>query len=132
MLNENIKAIRKSKGLSQEELAAKLNVVRQTISKWEKGYSIPDVEMLTKIADVLEVPVSQLLGKKIEIENKPDILAEQLGRIAEQLAIKNNRSNRIWKAVNWILITIVILILLLIILNFVSYSAFETVQSTIS
>ena len=37
MLNENIRAIRKSKGLSQEELAIKLNVVRQTISKWEQG-----------------------------------------------------------------------------------------------
>lgn len=40
MLNENIKAIRKSKGLSQEELAIKLNVVRQTISKWEQGDSL--------------------------------------------------------------------------------------------
>ena len=40
MLNENIKSIRKSKGLSQEELAIKLNVVRQTISKWEKGVSL--------------------------------------------------------------------------------------------
>ncbi len=39
MLNENLKAIRKSKGLSQEELAVKLNVVRQTISKWENGIS---------------------------------------------------------------------------------------------
>lgn len=39
MLNENIKAIRKSKGLTQEELAIKLNVVRQTISKWEQGVS---------------------------------------------------------------------------------------------
>ena len=39
MLNENIKNLRKSKGLSQEELAIKLNVVRQTISKWEKGVS---------------------------------------------------------------------------------------------
>lgn len=37
MLNENIKTIRKSKGLSQEELAVKLNVVRQTVSKWENG-----------------------------------------------------------------------------------------------
>lgn len=39
MLNENIKALRKAKGLSQEELAIKLNVVRQTVSKWEKGVS---------------------------------------------------------------------------------------------
>ncbi len=40
MLNENIKALRKSKGLSQEELAIKLHVVRQTISKWEQGISL--------------------------------------------------------------------------------------------
>ena len=46
MLCENIKAIRKSKGLSQEELAIKLNVVRQTISKWEQGLSVPDADML--------------------------------------------------------------------------------------
>ena len=42
MLNENIKALRKSKGLSQQELAVKLNVVRQTVSKWEQGLSVPD------------------------------------------------------------------------------------------
>lgn len=39
MLNENLKNIRKAKGLSQEELAIKLNVVRQTVSKWEQGLS---------------------------------------------------------------------------------------------
>lgn len=56
MLNENIKAIRKSKGLSQEELAVKLNVVRQTISKWEKGLSVPDSEILLSISEALETP----------------------------------------------------------------------------
>lgn len=50
MLNENLRNLRKSKGISQEELAIKLNVVRQTISKWEKGLSVPDSEMLIKIA----------------------------------------------------------------------------------
>ena len=46
MLNENIRNLRKSKGLSQEELAIRLNVVRQTISKWEKGLSVPDSSMI--------------------------------------------------------------------------------------
>lgn len=63
MLKENIKASRKLKGLSQEELAIKLNVVRQTISKWEQGLSVPDSEMLISISEVLEVPVSTLLGE---------------------------------------------------------------------
>lgn len=53
MLNENIKRIRKSKGLSQEELAIKLNVVRQTVSKWENGCSVPDSSMLISLADEL-------------------------------------------------------------------------------
>ena len=65
MLNENIKAIRKSKGLSQQELAIKLNVVRQTVSKWEQGLSVPDSDMLITMSEVLETPVSTLLGETI-------------------------------------------------------------------
>ena len=49
MLSENIKSIRKSKGLSQQELAVKLNVVRQTVSKWEQGRSVPDSDMLISL-----------------------------------------------------------------------------------
>ena len=59
MLNENIKAIRKSKGLSQQELAIKLNVVRQTVSKWEQGLSVPDSDMLITMSEVLETPVEE-------------------------------------------------------------------------
>ena len=65
MLNENIKAIRKLKGLSQQELAIKLNVVRQTVSKWEQGLSVPDSDMLISISEALETPVSTLLGENI-------------------------------------------------------------------
>ena len=59
ILNENIQALRKSKGLSQEELALKLNVVRQTVSKWERGLSVPDAEMLVVLGETLDVPVSK-------------------------------------------------------------------------
>lgn len=65
MLNENIKNLRKSKGLSQEELAVKLNVVRQTVSKWENGLSVPDVDMLIALSQVLDTPVSTLLGQAL-------------------------------------------------------------------
>ena len=58
MLNENIKKLRKSKGLSQEELAIKLNVVRQTVSKWENGLSVPDSDMLIALADELDTSVT--------------------------------------------------------------------------
>ena len=65
MLNENIKNLRKAKGLSQEELANRLNVVRQTISKWEKGLSVPDSSMLISLADELDTSVSTLLGETV-------------------------------------------------------------------
>lgn len=88
MLSENIKAIRKSKGLSQEELAIKLNVVRQTISKWEKGLSVPDSDMLITISEVLETPVSTLLGETVTEPKADDLKAicEKLEIINSQLA----------------------------------------------
>ena len=65
MFAENLKKIRKDKGYTQEILAEKLNVVRQTVSKWEKGLSLPDVDMLSKIANVLETDVNILLDGQI-------------------------------------------------------------------
>ncbi len=98
MLNENIKIVRKSKGLSQEELAIKLNVVRQTISKWEKGLSVPDSELLISISEVLETPVSILLGETI-VEPKPDDLkaiSEKLELINLQLAKRKTTRRKIF------------------------------------
>lgn len=85
MLNENIKMLRKQKGYSQEQLADKLNVVRQTISKWEKGYSVPDADMLEDIADIFEVSVSDLLGKEI----LPEEESTDIGELLKQLTILN-------------------------------------------
>lgn len=107
MFGENLKTLRKQKGFSQEELAARLHVVRQTVSKWEKGLSVPDADALIRLAEVLEVSVSELLGAKIE--NASADVAEQLSRINEQLAIKNRRSRRIWKAIAIILAAIVVI-----------------------
>ena len=88
MLNENIKAIRKSKGLSQQELAVKLNVVRQTVSKWEQGLSVPDSDLLIALSEALETPVSTLLGETLA-ESEADevkVLAEKLEVINLQFA----------------------------------------------
>lgn len=114
MFQENLKTLRKNKGFTQEELAARLNVVRQTVSKWEKGQSVPDSEMLVRLAEIFEVPVSQLLGGPIEPDAQPDALAEQLARINEQLAIKNHRAKRIWTAVAVIIAGSILLQLLII------------------
>ena len=105
MLNENIKRIRKSKGLSQEELAIKLNVVRQTVSKWENGLSVPDSSMLIMLADELDSTVSELLGEPIAEPTIDDlkILSEKLEVINLQLA---KRSLTKVKTIRWILITL--------------------------
>lgn len=121
MFGENLKSIRKSKGYTQEELAIKLNVVRQTVSKWEKGLSVPDADILVRIADVLDTDVSVLLGGSVEKEADKDAVAEQLAKISEQAAIKNRRAKRIWKAVIIILSVIVIFNILLIILGTSAY-----------
>lgn len=125
MLNENIKNLRKNKGYTQEELANKLNVVRQTISKWEKGYSVPDAELLKKLAEMLDTDVSQLLGSTIEQDANVDVIAEQLARINEQLVTKNRRSRRIWKAIGIVFLIAVIINLLLVITGIVAFENYK-------
>ena len=130
MLNENIKTLRKTKGLTQDELAIRLNVVRQTVSKWEKGLSVPDAEMLQKMAEVFEVSVSQLLGSSINQNENVDIIAEQLSRINGQLAVKNNRSRKIWKTIGIILAIIIVGQLLLMALGITVYKSYEVDTDT--
>ena len=125
MFSENLKAYRKAKGLTQEELAVRLHVVRQTVSKWEKGLSVPDADLLVRLAEVLEVSVSQLLGSEVPPEAPADQVAQQLARINEQLAIKNRRARRVWQVIAGILIAIAVLFLVLILLNMVAFSAFD-------
>lgn len=111
MLNENIKVIRKSKGLSQQELAIKLNVVRQTISKWEQGLSVPDSDMLILISEALETPVSTLLGETVaetEVDNLKEI-SEKLEMINLQLAQRKTTRRKI---IHWLLISLCAIIVI--------------------
>ena len=89
MLNENIRELRKSKGLSQEELALKLNVVRQTVSKWDRGLSVPDAETLVALGKALDVPVSTLPGETV-----PASGPEGLQALSEKLEVLNNQFAR--------------------------------------
>lgn len=105
MLNENIRAVRKSKGLSQEELAVKLNVVRQTVSKWEQGLSVPDSDMLVLLSEALETPVSTLLGETV-IESEVDrlkVISEKLEIINLQLAQRKAMKR---KTLHWLFISL--------------------------
>lgn len=105
MLNENIKSFRKSKGLSQQELAVKLNVVRQTVSKWEKGLSVPDSDLLISLSEALETPVSTLLGESV---NEPEVddlkaISAKLEVVNLQLARRKATGRRI---LHWLLIAL--------------------------
>ena len=110
MLSQNLKTIRKSKGLSQQELAVKLNVVRQTISKWEQGLSVPDSEMLISISEVLETPVSTLLGENVVVPEADTLkaISEKLEVINLQMAQKKNTRRKI---IHWSLIGLCVIIM---------------------
>lgn len=102
MFHENLKMLRKEKGFSQEQLAFRLNVVRQTISKWEKGLSVPDAELLMRLADVLDVSVSDLLGTKIEVpdgEDKELVLAKELAKLNEILVTYGAKLSKLKKTI---------------------------------
>lgn len=102
MFSENLKTLRKDKGFSQEQLSLRLNVVRQTISKWEKGLSVPDAEMLVKISEVLDVSVSDLLGKAIVTEqesNSLETIALELEKLNEILVVRHNETARFKKTI---------------------------------
>ena len=112
MLNENIRKLRKSKGLSQEELAIKLNVVRQTISKWEKGLSVPDSSMIISLAEELDTSVSTLLGETVEeclSEESIKSISEKLEVINLQLA---KRSEVRIRTIRYLLISLCVIIII--------------------
>lgn len=115
MLNKNLAKVRRERGLTQEALAVKLHVVRQTISKWENGTAVPDADTLCRIADALEVSVADLLGNP-EQEDKMDTarIAKSLAEINEQLAVRNRQSSKILKVVCSIIIVIVALIIVVL------------------
>ncbi len=90
MFGDNLKTLRKNKGFSQEQLSLRLNVVRQTVSKWEKGLSVPDAEMLVKIAEVLGTSVNELLGEAVAAKNEEGLssVAMELQKLNELLAMQ--------------------------------------------
>ena len=123
MLNENIKNLRKAKGLSQEELAIKLNVVRQTVSKWEKGLSVPDSSMLISLANELDTSVGILLGETVQEQNLNEV---DLKSISEKLEVINlqlaKRSETRIRAIRYLLISLCAIIMAIFI-------TFATMQS---
>lgn len=130
MLGDNIKALRKQKGYSQETMASQLNVVRQTISKWEKGQSVPDAYMLEQIAELLEVPVSTLLGDIILEDNttsRDDEIVTQLAILNAQLA--NQARNR-RRTIRMAVISIIAIFVAMVVLYIGALILFSAVTKT--
>ena len=126
MLGENIKTYRQKKGYTQEEVANRLHVTRQTISKWEKNYSVPDAEVLVKLADVLEVQTSQLLG--VKADSDAQTTEEKQNAYAEQMAVKNRQSKRIWKTIGIAFAVIIAVCIILIVMNIAFFSVYPTTE----
>ena len=114
MLGNTIVTLRKRKALSQQQLADRMNVVRQTVSKWEKDLSVPDADALVRLADALDVTVAELLGQPVREEAAPADYSAVLAQMAEQLAMENRRRNLIWKIIAWVVGIVVAIHILLI------------------
>ncbi|MBQ3108581.1 MAG: helix-turn-helix domain-containing protein [Clostridia bacterium] len=127
MLNENIKTLRTQKGLTQEELAVRVNVVRQTVSKWEKGLSVPDSEMLIRLAELFEVPVGSLLGETLAAEeNKSELaqIAAKLEQLNALMAERNARSRTVLRIVAGCLIAIAAVVVISILIPLIQWLQF--------
>lgn len=102
MLNENIKVLRKAKGLSREEFAIKLSVVRRTVSKGEKGLSVPHAGMVIQIAEALDTTVNVLLGEETpepKEQESAKALAARLEVLKEQFSKRGEKKRKIWRTV---------------------------------
>ncbi len=112
MLSENIARLREEHGLTQKQLAEQLHVVRQTVSKWEKGTSMPDAETLVKLAEIFGTTPNELL----DIETPEPLDAAELTWrttvISEQLRVQQQRTDGILKAVKRIFALLLAIIIL--------------------
>ena len=111
MLKDTIKKLRTEQGLSQDELAERVHVVRQTVSKWERGTSVPDADSLVALARALGVSAAELLGESAMVEKKPDDLAWETSRLDERIASESQRLDRLVRALKWALVGAAVMVL---------------------
>ncbi len=117
--NENLRNLRKEKDLSQDYLAAKLNVSRQTISKWENGSAMPNLSKLIELAEFFEVSMDTLLGMEFNsVQNEETADITKYEQYANQLAavIDENQRKETNKKIKNIIIVFAILIIAIVII----------------
>lgn len=100
--NNRLYQLRKQKGFSQEELASRLNVSRQTVSKWEIGDSTPDMEKLAAISDLFEVSLDELiLGKQTQVTKREDA-APSVGQVLQEKVLTPKNGEIAKKVLKWL------------------------------
>lgn len=70
-VGNNIRKLRKMHGMSQKDLAAQLNIRRQTVSAYEREVSIPDIYTLIRVADIFDITLDELAGRDTGKKKKP-------------------------------------------------------------
>lgn len=118
--------LRKQKGLSQEELANRLNVSRQTISKWEVGDSTPDMEKLIAISDMFDISLDELVMDKVparkdESLSKSEIVGELKDKI---LSDESKKRTKKWVKIAAIILGVIVLIDIVSMIIYVSLNGF--------
>lgn len=131
MLHENLKNLRRAKGLSQESIAQRMYVTRQTVSKWENGLSVPDADALIRLSEILETPVSQLLGSVPETSQAEETVAQKREQLNLLLAERNARSRFLWKAFAYTIIGIVLVAIVFIVLSFTGFQNYSHTQASV-
>lgn len=116
--NEKIVELRKKQGLSQEALGEKLNVARQTVSKWELGETTPEMDKLVKMSEIFQVSVDELVKGEGVIGEEENLNNTNTQKLAG-LVIK------ILKGIGIFLIVCIMLIILLTVLGFASFNGLK-------
>ena len=104
MLKDTIKKLRIEQGLSQDELAERVHVVRQTVSKWERGTSVPDADSLMALARALGVSAAELLGESAIAKKEPNDLAWETSLLDERVTSESQRLDRLVRSLKWALV----------------------------
>ena len=131
MLNENIKSLRKQNGLSQEQLANKMHVVRQTVSKWERGLSVPDSDSLINLSEILHTSVSVLLGENVEETQQTELdkISEKLEEINMQFFENKQKKITIYRNIFIVIDVLIVFVFLVLFFMKSSYLQWDTTDS---
>lgn len=114
--NEKLIQLRKSSGLSQEELGNRLNVARQTVSKWELGSTTPEMEKLIELSDLFNISIDELVKEK----EVPEVIAREFDRNKIESVYSNVGKAK--KCIKWYLIiagSVAAIVILLILCFFI-------------